>query len=166
MPVSDFCVGAGFLFRIRIRTSDSDSDFRFWFRIQHRYRIGGNPELEQIPVLEQNPNPSSRALDRTSPVLTRGSSNRGAIGGPLSLGAALSGIRESDGESLSQFAARLGISRTHLCDIEQGRRTVSPERAARFAKALKQHQAQFVRLALQDQVRNAGLRLKVDVRAA
>ncbi len=90
----------------------------------------------------------------------------GLIGGPLSLGAALSGIRESDGKSLSQFAARLGISRTHLCDIEQGRRTVSPERAARFAKALKQHQAQFVRLALQDQVRNAGLRLKVDVHAA
>jgi len=90
----------------------------------------------------------------------------GLIGGPLSLGAALSGIRESDGESLSQFASRLGISRTHLCDIEQGRRTVSPERAARFAKALKQHQAQFVRLALQDQVRNAGLRLKVDVHAA
>ncbi len=90
----------------------------------------------------------------------------GLIGGPLTLGTALSGIRESDGESLSQFAARLGISRSHLCDIEQGRRTVSPERAARFAKALKQHQAQFVRLALQDQVRNAGLRLKVDVRAA
>jgi transcriptional regulator with XRE-family HTH domain len=90
----------------------------------------------------------------------------GLIGGPLTLGAALSGIRESDGESLSQFAARLGISRSHLCDIEQGRRTVSPERAARFAKALKQHQAQFVRLALQDQVRNAGLRLKVDVHAA
>jgi transcriptional regulator with XRE-family HTH domain len=88
------------------------------------------------------------------------------IGGPLTLGAALSGIRESEGESLSQFAERLGISRTHLCDIEQGRRTVSPERAARFAKALKQHQAQFVRLALQDQVRNAGLRLKVDVHAA
>jgi len=90
----------------------------------------------------------------------------GLIGGPLTLGAALSGIRESDGESLSQFAARLGISRSHLCDIEQGRRAVSPERAARFAKALKQHQAQFVRLALQDQVRNAGLRLKVDVHAA
>jgi transcriptional regulator with XRE-family HTH domain len=88
------------------------------------------------------------------------------IGGPLTLGAALSGIRESDGQSLAQFAARLGISRSHLCDIEQGRRTISPERAARFAKALKQHQAQFVRLALQDQVRNAGLRLKVEVHAA
>src|ERR1017187_7872470 len=90
----------------------------------------------------------------------------GLIGGPLSLGAALSGIRESDGESLSQFASRLGISRTHLCDIEQGRRTVSPERAARFAKALAQSESQFVRLALQDQVRSAGLHLTVDVKAA
>ena len=90
----------------------------------------------------------------------------GLIGGPLTLGAALSGIRESDGESLSQFAARLGISRSHLCDIEQGRRSVSPERAARFAKLLGQHQAQFVRLALQDQVRKAGLKLRVEVHAA
>ena len=88
------------------------------------------------------------------------------IGGPLTLGAALSGIRESEGESLAQFSARLGVSRSHLCDIEQGRRSVSPERAARFAKALKQHQAQFVRLALQDQVRDAGLRLKVEVHTA
>jgi DNA-binding transcriptional regulator YiaG len=68
--------------------------------------------------------------------------------------------------SLFQFAARLGISRSHLCDIEQGRRAVSPERGARFTKALKQQQAQFVHLALQDQVRNAGLRLKVHVYAA
>jgi antitoxin HigA-1 len=90
----------------------------------------------------------------------------GLIGGPLTLRAALSGIRESEGESLSQFAARLGISRSHLCDIEQGRRSVSPERAARFAKLLGQHQAQFVRLALQDQVRNAGLKLRVEVHAA
>ena len=90
----------------------------------------------------------------------------GIIGGPLTLGGALSAIRESEGESLSQFASRLGISRSHLCDIEQGRRSVSPERAARFAKLLGQHQAQFVRLALQDQVRHAGLKLKVEVHAA
>jgi antitoxin HigA-1 len=88
------------------------------------------------------------------------------MGGPLTLGAALSAIRESEGESLVVFSARLGISRSHLCDIERGRRAVSPERAARFAKALKQHQAQFVRLALQDQVHEAGLRLRVEVHAA
>ena len=88
------------------------------------------------------------------------------IGGPLTLGGALSAIRESEGESLAQFASRLGISRTHLSDIEHGRRSVSLHRASEFARALRHNQAQFVRLALQDQVRDAGLKLKVDVYAA
>jgi len=88
------------------------------------------------------------------------------MGGPLTLGGALSALREAEGESLSQFAQRLEISRTHLSDIEHGRRSVSLERAAKFASALGQHQAQFVRLALQDQVREAGLKLRVDVHAA
>jgi transcriptional regulator with XRE-family HTH domain len=88
------------------------------------------------------------------------------MGGPLTLGGALAAIRESDGKSLSEFSERLGISRTHLSDIEHGRRSVSLERAAKFAEALGQSQAQFVRLALQDQVRDAGLKLRVDVHAA
>jgi transcriptional regulator with XRE-family HTH domain len=86
--------------------------------------------------------------------------------GPLTLGGALSALRESDGESLATFASRLRVSRTHLSDIEHGRRAVSPERAARFAKALGHSEAQFVRLALQDQVREAGLKLRVDVHTA
>src|SRR5450759_2519637 len=88
------------------------------------------------------------------------------MGGPLTLGAALSGLREADERSLAEFAKLLGVSRSHLCDIEQGRRSVSPERAARFAQALDQSDPQFVRLALQDQVRSAGLHLTVDVKAA
>lgn len=88
------------------------------------------------------------------------------MGGPLTLGGALSAIREAEAESLAALAERLGISRSHLSDIEHGRRAVSPERAARFAQALGYSQAQFVRLALQDQVRNAGLKMRVDVHAA
>jgi transcriptional regulator with XRE-family HTH domain len=88
------------------------------------------------------------------------------MGGPLTLGAALSGLREADQQSLAEFSKLLGVSRSHLCDIEQGRRSVSPERAARFAQALDQSQAQFVRLALQDQIRGAGLKLTVEVKAA
>lgn len=88
------------------------------------------------------------------------------MGGPLSLGGAISALRETEGESLAIFSARLEVSRTHLSDIEHGRRSVSPERAARFASALGQSQTQFVRLALQDQIRNAGLNLRVDVHAA
>jgi transcriptional regulator with XRE-family HTH domain len=88
------------------------------------------------------------------------------MGGSLTLGAALSGLREADELSLAAFAKLLGVSRSHLCDIEQGRRIVSPERAARFAKALHQSEAQFVRLALQDQLRAAGLKLTIEVKAA
>ncbi len=88
------------------------------------------------------------------------------MGGPLTLGGAMSALRESEGESLSQFAKRLGVTRMHLSDIEHGRRAVSLERAARFAAALGQNEAQFVRLALQDQVRDAGLKLRVEVHAA
>lgn len=88
------------------------------------------------------------------------------MGGPLTLGRALSALRESEGESLSQFAQRLGISRSHLSDIEHGRRSPSLQRASEFARALGHHEAQFVRLALQDQVREAGLKLRVEVNAA
>lgn len=91
---------------------------------------------------------------------------RSLMGGSLTLGAALSGLREADELSLAGFAKLLGVSRSHLCDIEQGRRIVSPERAARFAQALDQSEAQFVRLALQDQLRAAGLKLTIDVKAA
>ena len=88
------------------------------------------------------------------------------MGGPLTLGGAMSALRESERESLSRFAERLGVTRMHLSDIEHGRRSVSLERAARFAAALGQNEAQFVRLALQDQVRDAGLKLRVEVHAA
>jgi len=75
-------------------------------------------------------------------------------------------IRLGEEVSQSVFAKKLGISASHLCDIEKGRKVVSPERAARFAKVLDRSQHQFVRLALQELVDEAGLRMKVDVAAA
>jgi antitoxin HigA-1 len=88
------------------------------------------------------------------------------MGGPLTLGAALAAIRQGEEQSLAQFAQQLGISRTHLSDIEHGRRSLSLHRASEFAKILGYNQSHFVRLALQDQVRDAGLKLRVDVHAA
>ncbi len=41
------------------------------------------------------------------------------MGGPLTLGAALSGLREADEQKLAQFAKLLGVSRSHLCDIAE-----------------------------------------------
>lgn len=85
---------------------------------------------------------------------------------PLSLGRLLESIRLGEEMSQVTFARRLGISRSHLCDIEKGRKTVSVTRAARFAKTLGYSESQFVRLALQSLVEESGLRLKVRVDAA
>lgn len=85
------------------------------------------------------------------------------IGGPISLGALIEAVRRGEDETQAEFAARLGISKSHLCDIEKGRKVVSPERAARFAVVLGYSSDQFVRLALQDAVDRAGLRYTVNV---
>lgn len=88
------------------------------------------------------------------------------ITGPLTIGAALNAIRLGEEQSLEKFAARLKVTRAHLCDIEKGRRGVAPERAASWARALGYSQTQFVRLALQAVLDDAGLDLTVEVRAA
>ncbi len=87
-------------------------------------------------------------------------------GGPLTFGALLRSIREGEELSLAAFAEQLGVSRQNVCDIEQGRRAVSPARAAEWAKILGYSEAQFVRLALQDQIDEAGLALRVNVESA
>ena len=87
------------------------------------------------------------------------------VGGPLKLGDFLGAIREGEGWSQAELARRLSISRAHLCDIVKGRKSVTPARAARFATALGYGPAQFVRLALQDMVTEAGLDLSVSVRS-
>ncbi len=86
-------------------------------------------------------------------------------GKKLSLGAYLGAIRLGEEKTLSEFATKLKLSRSHLCDIEKGRKVVSVSRAAQFAKILGYAEAQFVRLALQDEVKRAGLHMivKVDV---
>ncbi len=90
---------------------------------------------------------------------------KGLIGGDITLGSLIEAIRQGEELGQLEFAERLGISKSHLSDIERGRKVVSPERAARFAKLLGYSPDQFVRLALQDLVRRAGLPYAVDVHA-
>ncbi len=84
-------------------------------------------------------------------------------GGPLTLGELLLAIRQGEDLSQREFAGQLGISRSHLCDIEKGRKIVSIQRAARFARTLGYNEAQFVQVALQAMVKEAGLQLAVEV---
>lgn len=86
--------------------------------------------------------------------------------GELTLGGLIEAMRQAEETSQVEFAKKLGISKQHLCDIEKGRKFVSPERAAKFARILGHSERSFVALALQDIVNQGGLKLKVNVEAA
>jgi transcriptional regulator with XRE-family HTH domain len=83
--------------------------------------------------------------------------------GPLSIGDLLWSIREGEELSMTDFAEQLGISRSHLNDIEKGRKPVSPQKAAEYAKLLGYSEQQFVRLALQDMLNRNDLDYTVDI---
>ncbi|MBY0386314.1 helix-turn-helix domain-containing protein [bacterium] len=87
-------------------------------------------------------------------------------GKSLSLGSLLEAIRLGEEMSQVEFAKKLKISRSHLCDIEKGRKLVSPSRAVIFANALGFSPIQFVRLSLQDELSKSGLKFKIQVDVA
>lgn len=83
--------------------------------------------------------------------------------GKLTLGKLIWSIRTSEEMTLDDFSSKLKISKSHLCDIEKGRKFLSPERAQSFAKKLKYSPRQFVRLAIQDRLDNVGLKYHVSL---
>lgn len=87
-------------------------------------------------------------------------------GGPLTFGRMIASIRLADGVQQVELARRMKISRAHLCDIESGRRSVSVDRAAQFARVLGYSANQFVAVAVEDELRKAGLKVKVRLEAA
>jgi transcriptional regulator with XRE-family HTH domain len=87
-------------------------------------------------------------------------------GGPLTLGEVLSEARRVAEKSLEAFAEPLGVSRSHLLDIEKGRRGVSPARAAQWAKILRLSPERLIAAALQAQLDEAGIKMRVEVHAA
>ncbi|HXU29692.1 MAG TPA: helix-turn-helix domain-containing protein [Thermoanaerobaculia bacterium] len=87
-------------------------------------------------------------------------------GGPLTFGQLLSAQREAEEASVSQFAAKLGVSRQHLHQLENGQKRVSPERAVRFARLLGQSETFYLQLALQDLANDSGISAHIEVRVA
>lgn len=75
-------------------------------------------------------------------------------------------IREGEGMSQKLFAKLLGVSAQYICDVEHGRRRVSPKMAASWAKKLGYSSEQFIQLAIQDELVKSGLRFNVQIKAA
>jgi transcriptional regulator with XRE-family HTH domain len=84
----------------------------------------------------------------------------------LTFGRMIASVRVADEIPQAELARRVGISRANLCDIEKGRRSVTVKRAAQFARILGYSVNQFVAVALEDQLRKAGLKVQVRLEAA
>jgi len=88
------------------------------------------------------------------------------VGEKLTFGLLLRSLREGEEMTQIDFAMLLGTSSQYLCDIEKGRRFVSPKVAAEFAERLGYSGKHFVRLCLQDICDRDGLNLVINVKAA
>ena len=84
--------------------------------------------------------------------------------GPMTVGSFLRSWRESEELSQKDFAAQIGMSSANLCDIEKGRKGVSPERAAEIAEAIGYSARVLIEIAFQEQLKDAGLSFEVTVK--
>ena len=81
----------------------------------------------------------------------------------LSLGGFLKAHRKGEGVSQTMFAAYLGISKQRLCDMESDRSNVSIKLCKELAEKLDVSAEWLVKLSLQRQLEEEGIRLKVAV---
>ncbi len=84
--------------------------------------------------------------------------------GKLSVGEFLHTWRLTEELSLKDFGKLAGLSIANLCDIEKGRKGVSPEKAEKIAKAIGVPPELLVRLSIEADLQAAGLRYEVEIR--
>ena len=73
------------------------------------------------------------------------------------------GNRAGKDMTQKEFAKFLGISPGTLCDIEKGRQLVSPTLAKKYAKKCGKSEIAAVQTCLQDQLRKAKIKLRVEL---
>jgi len=76
--------------------------------------------------------------------------------GKLTVGEFLHTWRISEEMSLADFGKLVGMSVANLCDIEKGRKGVSPEKAEQIAKAIGVPAGLLIRLSIEENLRAAG----------
>ena len=84
--------------------------------------------------------------------------------GPMTIGSFLRSWRLSEELSQQEFAKMIGISSANLCDIEKGRKGVSPKKAAEIAEAIGYSPAILVELALRDLLKQSDLKFDVSIK--
>ena len=86
--------------------------------------------------------------------------------GKLTVGEFLHTWRTTQEMSLKDFGKKIGLSIANLCDIEKGRKGVSPEKAEQIAKSLRVPPALLVRMSIEEQLSSAGLKYIIDLKPA
>ncbi len=84
--------------------------------------------------------------------------------GILSVGGFLRSWRESEEYTQQDFAKMLNMSAANLCDIEKGRKGVSPQKAAEIAEVIGYSPTVLIELAFKEQLIEAGLNYDVEVK--
>lgn len=83
--------------------------------------------------------------------------------GPLTFAKSLEAHRLAEDLSQKDFAKQLGISPQSLCDLEKGRKIPSPERASHIAKKLGEPKEFWIKLSLQDLLRDQNFSYEVNL---
>ncbi len=86
--------------------------------------------------------------------------------GKRTIGSFLRSWRLSQEITQADFARKIGVSRANLCDIEMGRKGVSPEKAAEIADAVGYSVNVLVEMAVEEQLAAAGLKFSVSLKPA
>lgn len=86
--------------------------------------------------------------------------------GELTVGEFLRTWRESESMSLKEFGKLVGMSVSNLCDVEKGRKGISPEKADKIARTIDVPPSLLIRLSIESSLRAAGLHYSVDVKPA
>ena len=74
--------------------------------------------------------------------------------------------RTSEEMTLKEFGKKIGMSVANLCDIEKGRKGVSPEKAHQIGLAIGVPPALLVKMAVEEQLSAAGLSYTVELEPA
>lgn len=86
--------------------------------------------------------------------------------GVLTFGSLLKAWRESEEQSQTEFAKKIGLSVQNLNDLEKSRRIPSPTRAAKIAKKLGLPEMGLIQLALRDSLFKEGFHYEVKLQSA
>src|ERR1700730_489855 len=74
--------------------------------------------------------------------------------------------RTSEEMTLKEFGKKIGMSVANLCDIEKGRKGVSPEKAHQIGLVIGVPPALLVKMAVEEQLSAAGLSYTVELEPA